>query len=143
HNRRVGQALAIERARSDVEVLARAGLDVATFLDEVDASLRRAVPYAAMCVSLQDLATSMTTATFKFGGISGRESHDRHWCEVEYGDVDATSFRDLLRRGVTAVGMHRETGGDLSRSVRMSDFMSHHFGFTDELRTLARAEGRN
>ena len=139
----MGQALLIERVRSDVEVLARAGLDVATFLDEVDASLRRAVPYAAMCVSLQDPATSMTTATFKFGGISGRESHDRHWCEVEFGGLDATSFRDLAHRGITAVGMHRETGGDLSRSARMSDFMSHHFGFTDELRTLARAGGRD
>ena len=134
----MGQALLIERIRSDVEVLARAGLDVATFLDEVDASLARAVPYSAMCVSLQDPATSLVTATFKFGGIAGRESHDLHWCEVEFGGADATSFRDLARRGATAVGMHRETGGDLSRSVRMHAFMNHHFGFTDELRTVAR-----
>lgn len=138
HNRWVGQALLIERVRSDVEVLARAGLDVATFLAEVDTSLSRAVPYSAMCVSLHDPATSMPTATFKFGGISGRESHDRHWCEVEFGGADATSFRSLARRDAIAVGMHRETGGDPSRSVRMRDFMSHHFGFTDELRTVAR-----
>jgi DNA-binding CsgD family transcriptional regulator len=144
HDPRVGKALLIERVRSDVEVLARAGLDVGTFLQEADASLRRAVPYEAMCVSLQDPATSMTTATFKFGAISGRESHDQHWCEIEFGGVDATSFRDLARRGVTAVGMHRQTGGDVKRSVRMSDFMLHHFGFTDELRALASAaDGRN
>ena len=132
----------IERVRSDVEVLARAGLDVATFLDEVDTSLRRAVPSAAMCVSLQDPATSMTTATFKFGGISRVDSHDLHWCEVEFGGGDATSFRDLARRGDTAVGMHRATGGDPTSSVRMRDFMHHHFDFTDELRTVARIDGQ-
>ncbi|MCO8126284.1 helix-turn-helix transcriptional regulator [Acidimicrobiia bacterium EGI L10123] len=139
----MGKALAIERVRSDVEVLARAGLDVSTFLAEVDASLGRAVPYEAMCVALQDPATSMATATFKFGGISGRESHDLHWCEVEFGGADATSFRALTERGVTAVGMHHETGGDVGRSVRMRDFMRHHFGFTDELRTVARVDDRD
>jgi DNA-binding CsgD family transcriptional regulator len=132
--------LLLERVRSDVEVLARAGLDVTNFLDEVDASLRRALPYDAMCVSLQDPATSMATATFKFGAISERESHDLHWCEVEFDGADATSFRDLTRRGATAVGMHLETDGDLSASVRMRDFMRHHFGFTDELRTVARID---
>src|SRR5690606_31936443 len=39
-------------------------------------------------------------------------------------------------------GVHHETDGDLDRSVRMRDFMSHHFGFTDELRTVARIDGR-
>jgi len=143
HDPRVGKALAIERVRSDVEVLARAGLDVSTFLAEVDASLGRAVPYDAMCVALQDPATSMATATFKFGGISGRESHDLHWCEVEFGGADDTSFRALTERGITAVGMHQETGGDIGRSVRMRDFMRHHFGFTDELRTVARVDDRD
>lgn len=139
----MGKALAIERVRSDVEVLARAGLDVATFLAEVDASLCRAVPYDAMCVALQDPATSMATATFKFGGISGRESHDLHWCEVEFGGADDTSFRALSGRGATAVGMHQETDGDVVRSVRMRDFMCHHFGFTDELRAVARVDDRD
>ena len=133
----------MERVRSDVEVLARAGLDVTTFLDEIDVSLRRAVPYSAMCVSLQDPATSLATATFKFGGISGRESHDLRWCEIEFGGADATSFRELTLHGATAVGMHSETGGDVKQSVRMRDFMSHHFDFTDELRTIARIDDRD
>lgn len=94
-------------------------------------------------MSLQDPATSMATATFKFGEISQRDSHDLHWCEVEFGGGDATSFRELVRRGETAVGMHRATGGDPTSSVRMRDFMSHHFAFTDELRTLARIDGRD
>lgn len=143
HNLRVVRSLMVERVRSDIEVLARAGLDVITFLDEVDDSLRRAVPYGAMCVSLQDPATSMATATFKFGQISQGDSHDLHWCEVEFGGADATSFRELVRRGETAVGMHRATGGDPASSVRMREFMSHHFGFTDELRALARVDGRD
>ncbi len=113
-----------------------------TFLDEVDTSLRRAVPYAAMCVSLQDPATSMATATFKFGGISQGGSHDLHWCEVEFGGADTTSFRELVGQGETAIGMHRVTGGDPISSVRMRDFMGHHFDFTGELRAVARIEGR-
>lgn len=138
----VGSSLTIERVRSDVEVLAQAGLDVTTFLAEVDASVRRAVPYAAMCMSLLDPATSLATATFKFGEISERDSHDRHWCEVEFCDADETSFRNLARHRRTAVGMHLETQGDVNRSVRMRNFMGHHFGFTDELRTIARLDGR-
>lgn len=138
----MGRSLAIERVRSDVEVLARAGLDAPTFLAEVDASLRRATPYAAMCVSLLDPATALPTATFKFGEISEQDSQDRHWCQVEFGDADQTSFRSLGQQGKTAVGMHLETDGDVNRSVRMRDFMSHYFGFTDELRTIARLDGR-
>ena len=134
--------MTIDRVRSDVEVLARAGLDVTTFLAEIDVSLRRAVPYAAMCTSLLDPATSLATATFKFGEISERDSHDLHWCEVEFGDADQTSFRDLAHQGKTAVGMHLETNGNVNRSIRMRDFMGHHFGFTDELRTIARLDGR-
>jgi DNA-binding CsgD family transcriptional regulator len=137
----VETALQLERVRSDVEVLARAGLDVGTFLDEADASLRRAVPYSAMCVSLLDPATCLATATFKFGDIVDRDSHDLHWCQVEFDQEDATSFRDLVDRDVTAVGVHHDTGGDPARSVRMREFMGHHFDFTDELRTVARIDG--
>lgn len=142
HNCGMGRGLVLERVRSDLEVLSRAGLDVTTYLSEVDASLRRAVPYAAMCVSLHDPATSMTTATFKFGGIADTDAHDQHWCEVEYSGVDETSFRDLVHRGEVAVGMHVETGGDVHRSVRMREFMGHHFGFTDELRAIAAIDGQ-
>jgi len=44
----VASALTHERIRRDVEVLANAGLDTATFLSEVYESLSRALPsYAA------------------------------------------------------------------------------------------------
>jgi DNA-binding CsgD family transcriptional regulator len=142
HTPAVATALQFERVRSDVEVLARVGLDVATFLAEVDGSLRRAVPNVAMCVSLQDPATALTTATFKFGAIEGRETHDQHWCEVEFGEDDATSFRNLVARGEAAVGVHLDTKGEPNRSVRLRDFMLHHFGFTDELRAVASVDGR-
>lgn len=138
----MGKALVAERVRSDLDVLSRAGLDVTTFLSEVDESLRRAVPYAAMCVSLHDPATSMITATFKFGDLAMTDTHDQHWCDVEYSGIDDTSFRDLVRRGRAAVGMHVETDGDVARSVRMREFMSHHFGFIDELRAIAAVDGQ-
>src|SRR5690606_31758897 len=63
----VQRALVMERVRSDVDVLARAGLEVQAFLDEVDASLARAVPHDGLCASLQDPVTALPTATFKLG----------------------------------------------------------------------------
>lgn len=141
HTQAMVSALVVERVRSDLAVLAAGGLGTAELLTEVDASIQRAVPHAAMCVSLLDPATSLATATFKLGEIADRESHDGHWCEVEFRGDDPTSFRDLLREGRSAVAMNVETDGDVARSPRMRDFMGPHFGFTDELRAIARHQG--
>lgn len=60
-------SLATERVRRDVEVLARAGLDLDTFVAETLTSLRRALPFDAVCVGPLDPGTGLLTGTFKFG----------------------------------------------------------------------------
>ena len=48
--------LIAERVRRDVEVVARAGLDLDTFLEEAVDSVNRAVPWASACLATHDPA---------------------------------------------------------------------------------------
>lgn len=82
-----------ERVRRDVDVLAHAGLDTATFLAEVYQSLHRAVPSSAACVATVDPATQLTTGAFKFGDLAGRDDTDELWGMLEYGDVERRASR--------------------------------------------------
>jgi DNA-binding CsgD family transcriptional regulator len=128
--------------RSDVQVLARAGLDTPSFVEEVDASLRRAVPHAAACVATVDPATHILTGTFKFGDLVGRDERDHEWGHLEYGDPEPSAFAELVRRDQPACAMSLETDGDIARSPRMREFMQPAFGYTDELRMVARQGDR-
>ena len=67
----MASSLTLDRVRSDIDVLARAGLHMATFLEEVDASLQRAVPHVAACMATVDPATHLLTSTYKFGDLYG------------------------------------------------------------------------
>ena len=138
----VPSALTLERVRRDIDVLAHAGLDTATFLDEVFESLSRAVPSSAACVATVDPATQLATGAFKFGGLAGRDDTDEVWGLLEYGHVEPTSFTELARRGVTAVGMQVATGGDVRRSRRVRELVQSRLGCTDELRVIASADGQ-
>jgi DNA-binding CsgD family transcriptional regulator len=51
--------------------------------------------------------------------------------------VEATSYVELSRTSVTAVGMHVQTGGDVQRSRRVRELVQSSLGCTDELRVLA------
>ena len=66
-------SLTFDRVRSDIDVLSRAGLDVATFMAEVAESVQRAVPHVATCMGTLDPATNLLTSTFKYGDLSGRD----------------------------------------------------------------------
>lgn len=138
----MGSKLTAERVRRDVEVLARGGLDIATFCAEVDESLRRAVRSCASCVATLDPATNLLTGGFKYRDLAGRDELDQEWGLVEYGQVEPTSFTELAHADVPAAGVHLATGGDVQRSPRMRDLILPHFGCTDELRLVARAGGR-
>lgn len=138
----VPRGLTLQRVHRDVEVLAHAGLDTATFLAEVYESLDRAVASCAGCVATVDPATQLTTGAFKFGDLAGRDDTDEAWARLEYGHVEPTSFAELARTGVPAVGMHVATGGDVQRSRRMRELVQSGLGCTDELRVLASAGGQ-
>src|SRR5690606_3836959 len=134
----VSGALTLERVRQDIDVLSRAGLDTATFVTEVDASLQRAVPFRASCVAMVDPASLLLTGTFKFGELYGNDTKDHEWGLIEYGQEEESCFVDLAVRDVPAMAMQLETGGDTHRSARMRELIHPHFGFSDELRVVAR-----
>ncbi len=139
----MGSQLTAERVRRDVEVLARGGLDIATFCAEVDESLRRALPSCpSSCVATLDPATNLLTGGYKYGEIAGNDEHDQAWGLFEYGQVEPTSFTELAHADVPAAGVHLSTGGDVQRSPRMRDLILPNLGCADELRLVARVGGR-
>jgi DNA-binding CsgD family transcriptional regulator len=142
HTALVGAALTAERVLRDVEVVARAGLDLDTFVREAVESFSRAVPHVAACVSTVDPSTLLLTGTRKFGDLVGRDERDDEWGVREYGDGEETSFTSLALNEVTAVGMNIVTGGEVRRSPRMAQFMEPLFGYTDELRVVFRDGGQ-
>jgi DNA-binding CsgD family transcriptional regulator len=104
-------------------------------------SLQRAVPHPGACTKTVDPATQLGTSVVKFGEMLGQHEHDREWCLIEYGDPDPTAFREMVRRGERALALSQAMGGDLYRSRRYAEFLKPYFGWTDELRVLAMADG--
>jgi DNA-binding CsgD family transcriptional regulator len=133
----VPSSLTAERVRRDVDVLARAGLDTATFLDELDESLRRAVPYTAACVPIFDPATRLVTGTRKFGDLVGQDEKDLEWGLIEYGEDGVDTFTALADRAVGASAARLAHGGRVDASRRMRELMIPEYDFGDELRLLA------
>ena len=99
----MARGLTAERVRRDVEVVARAGLDIDTFLTEAVESLQRAVPHVAACLATVDPSTQLLTSTRKFGDLRGKDDHDHEWGFIEYGTVEPTGF--WLRPTKTTVGV--------------------------------------
>ena len=138
----VPSTLTLERVRRDVEVLSRAGLDADAFLTEVFDSLARALPSDAACVASIDPATGLATGAYKFGALTGRSDTDELWGLTEYGQVEPTSYTELARNGVPAVGLDLATGGDARRSLRVRELVQTALGCHDELRLLALDHGQ-
>ncbi|QGF24690.1 LuxR C-terminal-related transcriptional regulator [Raineyella fluvialis] len=136
------RGLMAQRVVRDVDVIAHAGLDVDTFLEEAMASISRAVPSVAACVATVDPGTLLLTATRKYGDLKGRDEQDREWGMLEYGEVESSSFRELARQDVPAVAMSELTAREGRPSRRIEGFMVPYFGFTDELRVALRDHGQ-
>jgi hypothetical protein len=92
---RMPSALTTERVRRDVEVVASAGLDLPTFLAEIEASMARVLRPVATCIATIDPATAIVTSDYKFGDLAGRDEHDLVWGLIEYGGEEPTSFADV------------------------------------------------
>lgn len=133
--------LTLDRVRSDIEVVSRAGLDTATFLAEVDTSLQRAVPHVASCMGTFDPATHLLTSTYKFGDLYGQDEHDLEWGLHEYGADDPTSFARLALRADPATSMGLERAGGAPPSPRHEQLINPYYGYTDEARVVARQGG--
>ncbi len=130
--------LTAERVRRDVEVVARAGLDIDDFLEETVASIARAVPFAGACLATVDPSTRLLTGARKYGDLLGRNEHDHEFGLLEYGEPEPTTFMSMAESGVDAAGVHAWTSGNTGASPRLSRFMNPNFGYADELRTLCR-----
>ncbi|MGN0062875.1 MAG: LuxR C-terminal-related transcriptional regulator [Nocardioides sp.] len=131
-------ALTAERVRTDVDVVARAGLDLESFLAESLASIGRAVPHLAACMGTVDPASLLLTGTLKFGDLHGRDEHDHEWGLLEYGGREETAFLELAHRAVPAVAVRATDPA----SVRLNEFMLPRYNYADELRLVMRSRGQ-
>ncbi|HYJ49629.1 MAG TPA: helix-turn-helix transcriptional regulator [Microbacterium sp.] len=129
-------ALALGRARSDIDVVSRAGLPLHHFMDEVTEAVQRAVPFDAGCLSTLDPATALVSSSRKVGALTGSNDGDITWAKIEYGSEDPTTFTRILLAGKVAIGVHNTLDGDLDQSVRMAEFMVPFFDFLDEARAV-------
>lgn len=130
--------LTAQRVLRDVEVIARAGLDLEDFLGEALTSISRTVPHVGACVATVDPATLLLTGTLKFGDLHGQDAHDHEFGLIEYGRVEETSFIELAHRATAAVPV----GKTQPKSYRLNEFMRPYYGYTDEMRVVMRDHGR-
>lgn len=128
--------LAYGRARSDIDVMSRAGLPLDRFMDEASAALLQVVPHVAACLSTLDPATAMVSSVRKAGALKDSNDSDVAWAQIEYGGDDLTATAAMLSSGRVAVSVHQATGGEVSRSVRMADLVIPRYGFRDEARVV-------
>lgn len=141
HTAGVRSGLTAARVRQDIDVVARAGLDLETFLEESLASVDRAVPSIGACIGTHDPSTHLLTGARKYGDLRDKNDHDHEFGIIEYGTVEATSFTELAQADSPAAGVHLVTEGCVELSGRMSTFMRPRFGYGDEARMVFR-DGR-
>lgn len=128
--------LAVGRARSDIDVMSRAGLPLNDFFAEAADTLQRVVPFVAACLSTLDPATSLVSSVGKSGELRGRNESDVAWAQIEYGGEEPTALVSLIAAGRGAIDVRTEFGGDIERSVRMADLVIPQFGFVEEARVV-------
>lgn len=118
----------LNRARSEIEHLARAGLDWVTFSTEATEVLKRAIPFDRNCWHMVDPGTVLFTGSLNQNiGCSGS------WlAEHEYVVEDVNKWWFLARSGRLAGASSIATHGDLSRSTRHRS--REGYGTGDELR---------
>lgn len=130
-----------QRVVRDVDVIARAGLDVDTFLEEAMASIARAVPCVASCVATVDPSTLLVTGTRKYGDLQGRDKQDHEWGLLEYGNAESSAFRVLARGPEPAAAVSELAAREGEPSRRIEQFTTPYYGYTDELRLAFRGQG--
>jgi len=130
--------MATERARSRLESLAAAGLDVATFGTAALDLLVQAMPFTAACLAPVDPATELITNTVKWGGLTNDQ--DDEWAFWEYEANDKWDFRTTVHRPGGVTSTHVETGGYPELSPRQVEFFQRTYDFGDEMRAALRTD---
>ncbi len=133
--------LEIGRARSDIDVISRAGLPIYEFMDEATAAIEHAVPFVAACIATLDPETVLVSGVRKWGALDGRNESDVAWAQLEYDSDDPTTFAAMLSSGSPAIALHAAMAGDVERSARMSQLMIPGFDFHDEARLVLTDRG--
>lgn len=131
-----GSEIALGRARSDIDVMSRAGLPLHRFMEEAAAAIESVIPIDGGCLSTLDPATAMVSSTRKFAGLAGNNAGDVAWAHVEYGVEDPSSIESMVRAGTTALGMHASLDGAVESSTRMAELMLPVFDYRDEARAI-------
>lgn len=128
-----------ERVRTQIDGLAAAGLDWATFGAAAIETLRQALPFSAACLGTVDPATELVTASVKWGEVD--DGHDLEWSYYEYETDDVYDFRRVLRRPGAVAALGAETDNDPTRSRRYAEMFRPVWDFSDELRAGLTADG--
>ncbi len=142
HTAPVARQVQWERVRSDLQVLSRAGLEMGEFLEEAHLSLQRVLDHQALCVLTVDPATCLATGDHKLGEIWPDAELDARFGAIEYGEVDPTAFHELAVADRPAAAVGIEGDRDELALNRHRTFLAPVYGFADELRVVARANGR-
>lgn len=125
----------LRRTQEDLERLARAGLDWATFSTEAAEKLRRAIPFESSCWYTVDPSTGLFT-----GSLNRDMRYAGAWAaDYEYLTEDVNKWWFLAHSGRLAGATSLATHGDLSRSARHRS--QEAYGFGDELRVSFVANG--
>jgi DNA-binding CsgD family transcriptional regulator len=130
--------LAIDRARGDLDVLSRAGLDLEEFVAEAVQTVQRAVPWQGACVGTHDPVTMMLTSGRKFGDLTDHDSLDGLFSIIEYGSEERSTFQALAASTERAIGMHTSMPDYVDQSERLNRLVRPHFGYADEARLAFR-----
>jgi DNA-binding CsgD family transcriptional regulator len=138
HNVSVALSLTAQRVLRDVDVVARAGLDLETFLVESVDSIQRALPHVGTCIGTLDPTTLLLTGTVKLGSLRPNDEYDREFGLIEFGRPEATSFAELAHRAVPAAAVRAQSPD----SHRLNEFMGPRYGFHDEARVILRDRGQ-
>jgi DNA-binding CsgD family transcriptional regulator len=129
----------LDRAFTEAKRLCYAGLDEATVLKEVTKRVRRAVPFEAYCVHVNDPSSGLITRTIPGDALI------EEWAPVflkhVYFEDDVTPFGWMAQNRLSAMPLSEATDGKPERALRYRELMVP-MGFRHEIRNVFTTGGQ-